>query len=93
MARLDPYIELLAAFLEQGSIDSATFETRFFELFKADETMFPDEEFLVLDKLFGDLDTFEPNPDLRDEGDLDEQELRASATEALTRLLDLAAAS
>ena len=52
MNRLDPYIELPAAFVERGELDGLAFQTRFLELFKGDETMFPDEEFLVLDKLF-----------------------------------------
>ena len=90
MARLDPYIELLAAFLEQGTVDSSTFEKRYLELFKGDPTMFPDEEFLVLDKLFADVDAFEADPDLRGEDNLDEHRLRASAEEALRKLLHLA---
>jgi hypothetical protein len=93
MGRLDPYIELLAAFVEQGSLDVSTFEKRFLELFKGDETMFPDEEFLVLDKLFGDVDVFEADPGLRDEDHLDEHGLRASATATLMKLRDLATVS
>lgn len=91
MGRLDPYIELLAGFVERSSLNSSAFEERFFALYKGDATMFPDDEFLVLDKLFGDLDAFEPNPDLRGESYLDEDGLRASAQEALAKLRDLAA--
>lgn len=86
MERLDPYIELLEAFLEQRTLDSSTFEKRYLELFKGDPTMFSDEEFLVLDKLFADVDMFEADPDLRAEDNLDEPGLRASAEEALRKL-------
>lgn len=91
MERLNPYIELLTTFLEQETLDSSTFEKLYLELFKGDATMFPDEEFLVLDKLFADVDAFQADPDLRDQYDLDEQGLRASATEALRKLRNLAA--
>ena len=93
MGRLDPYIELLAAFVEQGSIDGTMFEKRFSEMFQEEETRFPEAEFLVLDKLFGDVDAFEPNAELRDEDYLDEQGLRVGAAEALAKLRDLAAIS
>jgi hypothetical protein len=89
MGRLDPYIELLAAFVEQG-MDAKTFEARYLQLFKQDETMFPDEEFLVLDALFGDVDMFEADPELRDSEHLDEPALRASAARSLARLRELA---
>ncbi|HEX2092750.1 MAG TPA: colicin immunity domain-containing protein [Longimicrobiaceae bacterium] len=90
MGRLDPYIELLAEFVEQGGLDAGSFEERFFALFKGDATMFPDDEFLVLDRLFGDVDAFEPDPEVRGAGHLDEEGLRASAREALAKLRHLA---
>ena len=86
MARLDPYIDLLAAFVERNELDGPAFETRFLKLFKGDETMFPDEEFFVLDKLFGDVDAYEPDSDLRGEDNIDDDELRASAVESLAKL-------
>ncbi|HEX8210896.1 MAG TPA: colicin immunity domain-containing protein [Longimicrobium sp.] len=89
---MDPYIELLAAFVERGTLDDSEFEERFFALFKGDTTMFPDDEFLVLDKLFGDVDAYERDPGLRGGAYLDEAGLRASAHEALAKLRDFAAA-
>lgn len=86
MGRLDPYVELLAAFVEQGSMDGSTFEKRFLELFKSDQTMFPDDEFLVLDELFGVVDAFEADPALRGDDYLDEHNLRVNAADALTKL-------
>lgn len=91
MGRLDRYIELLAELVEHG-MDAKTFEARFLQLFKQDATMFPDEEFLVLDALFGDVDMFEADPELRDPDHLDEPALRASAARSLVRLRELAAA-
>ena len=40
----------------------------------------------ILSKLFTDLDVFEPNPVLRDEYEIDEEELRYFTKEALSKI-------
>lgn len=82
---LQPYIDLLSGFVERG-LPAATFERRFLEVYKNDPTMFSDEEFLVLDGVFGDMHAFVAEDDLRDEGDLDEREPRTRCEAALARL-------
>lgn len=92
MARLDAYLDLIASFVEAERIAAEDFALRYLELFKADQTLFPDAEFDILDGLFGDADMFEADPDLRDPGDVTEVELRAAAAAALVRLRAQAAA-
>ena len=76
--RLDPDLELLASFLS-GSIGFRDFETRYLDLFKHDDVIRPEEVFNVLDSLFSDIDAYSPEPV---DGEIDEDQLRGSASEA-----------
>ncbi len=83
--RLEPYINLLSSFLK-ADISASDFESQYLNLYKSDTTLFPDDEFLILDQLFGDVDAFSADPNLRDSGDLDETELRRRVMSALDKL-------
>jgi Bacterial self-protective colicin-like immunity len=92
MTALRPYIELVSAFVD-SQIDPTSFERQYFALYLNDQTSWSDEEFAVLDKLFGDADAFEPDPEVRAEMSddaIDETELRRCAAEALPKLRKLA---
>ena len=69
-----------------GKISAVEFEHKYLQLFKNDQTNHSKQLFLVLDKLFGDVDAFCPDPMLRDEFDLDEQALQHACVEALEML-------
>ena len=86
--RLAEYVALIGRLVE-GAIDGRTFQREYFELFKKDPTMYPEAVFHVLDSLFAAADSFVADPELRDEGDLDEQQLREKAAAALRKLRDL----
>ncbi len=85
MNALTSYIRLLSSFAAQ-ELSATEFEARYLRLYKQEETLFSDETFLVLDELFGDVDAFYPNPDLRDEDDLDEEQLHQRCARALEKL-------
>jgi hypothetical protein len=79
------YTILIRAFLD-GTIDGPTFESRYLELFKSDPTRRPEPIFAALDRLFAAVDCYVSAPELRDPGDLDEEQLRAKAAETLRKL-------
>ena len=85
MATLDEYIQLMGLFAT-GSIKATAFERQYFEIFKNDDNRKPERVFLVLDKLFADLDSFCCEPELRDADDIDEEELRRRCQLALAKL-------
>ena len=83
--RLGPYVKLITEFLE-GKILAEQFEKMYLNLFANDVTHWSEVEYLVLDKLFSDVEEFCSDPDLRDENDLDENQLRDQAQIALDKL-------
>lgn len=82
---LSSYIHLIKSFLT-GDLTALDFESKYLDTFKSDPTLRPQEVFLVLDKLFGDVDAFCAEPNLRDEDDLDEDQLRQYSVDALQKL-------
>ncbi len=82
---LRPYLDLIDDFLT-GRVSATEFEGRYLQVFKADSARRPDRVFEVLDRLFADVDAFVAEPQLRDEGDLDEEALRDRAEQAGWRL-------
>jgi hypothetical protein len=80
--RLGPYLELLASFLD-GSIGVSDFAGAYLDLFKHDDVIRPDDVFDVLDELFSDIDAYSPQPA---EDEIDEEQLRRSASEAYHQL-------
>jgi len=82
---LAPYFNTLSLFV--ASETSATeFEADFMTLFKNDAVQHDEEVYLILDGLFGDVDAFCDHPDLREEEDLDEDQLRQRCQVALEKL-------
>jgi len=58
-------------------------------MFKDQKGPFSEKEFLVLDSLFGDVDAYCPNPELRDGYDLNEHQLLHKSEIALHKLSSL----
>ncbi len=83
--RLEQYIALISSFVAD-KIAATDFEREYLKLFKADETEWTEAEFAILDELFGEVDAFCAYPKLRDENDLDEDELKERSKMALERL-------
>lgn len=81
------YIELLTEFLkEKISVDK--FQENFLTKFKGEEKFNSDEEFRILDTLFGDVDAYcDEESELFDpDFDLTEKELRVCVKQALEQL-------
>jgi MtfA peptidase len=82
---LAEYVALIGRFVE-GAIDGRAFQCEYFATFKKDPAMRPEAVFGVLDSLFAAADRFVAEPQLRDAGDLDEDQLREVAAAALRKL-------
>src|SRR5688572_27426580 len=82
---LEKYLKLIFNFV-QGNITADEFEASYLSFFKYETHKFGDEDFEVLDRLFGDVDAYCPDPQLRDQDDLDEKALLESAKRALAEL-------
>lgn len=85
---LAPYRKLIEQFLN-NQISALDFEREYLDMFKNDTTEWPEAEYDVLNDLFGDVDAFCADPELRDPGDLDEEQLRQQAKIAIQRLAAL----
>ena len=70
-----PYLDLIRSFLE-GAIGAEAFEHSYLEMFKHDETLSPGTTFLILDRLFSDVDAFCGDPQVARE----RQSFRAAIT-------------
>ncbi len=85
-----PYAVLLRLFVD-GRMTAAEFELVFLRLYKVDSTPWPSELFGVLDGLFGDVDAYCVDDEVRREvGGLDADELRHRAANTLRQLEVLA---
>ncbi len=82
------YIDLLNAFVS-GRLKVIDFEKQYLETFKQDETSWSDTEYEILQTLFCDVDAFCPDPNIRDERDLSEEQLFNSASAVLDKLKSL----
>jgi hypothetical protein len=86
---LSRYLGLLRDFAER-KLTGPEFEEKYLALFKNDPIRLTGREFLILDKVFSDVDEYVSDPELRqDVGGLDDEQLRSSAQHALNRLLEL----
>ncbi len=85
---IEQYLSLISAFVS-GEIAASEFENRYLELFKSDETIREEAVFLVLDRLFSDVDVFCADSAIRGVDNLDENELRLAASHAYDRLKKL----
>ncbi len=87
-SELAPYIALLGRFSE-GRMGAKEFERAYLDLYLADPTRWSEEAFAVLDVLFADVDAYCGDSALRDERDIDEQELKSRSEAALSKLRTL----
>lgn len=87
-AVVEAYLSLVEEFLA-GDIDARTFERRYLEAWSSAPPHGPGPLFDVLEGLFLDVDAYCADPELRDEGDLDDDALRLSAQKARRRLSEL----
>ena len=76
------YEHLIGQFVNR-EISAEEFEATFLNRFKNEQRQFSEEAFKALDKLFGDVDMFCADDDLRDDDDLDEAELRQACERTL----------
>jgi hypothetical protein len=86
------YVVLLEK-LQRREIDAAAFQKEFLTAFKNEKSYFDEPVFEALDKLFGVVDSFEPNMRLqmelkqeRPEWHVDEVALRDAAAECKSQL-------
>jgi hypothetical protein len=83
--RTDKYITLIRQFLDHR-MSAEDFERQYLRLFKNETAGMTIAEFSPLDRLFTAVDAFCPDPSLRSEDDLDEDQLREAAQSTLTAL-------
>ncbi|MFL1484372.1 colicin immunity domain-containing protein [Marinobacter sp. LN3S78] len=79
------YQRLIEEFVS-GQIKADEFESQYLTLFKQQTGELPEPEFETLNQLFTDVDAYCADPELRDEDDISEEELVASAKSALQQL-------
>lgn len=87
------YVSLLKGFLA-GEISAEEFQAKYIGMFKAEDREFDPSLFVILDALFGDVDSFVLNPELMAELEsqnpgfyLDETALRRKVSSAYEKLL------
>lgn len=85
---LSEYRDLIRDFVDRG-ISVGEFERRYLRMFKDDPTIRSEDEYGILNQLFGDVDAFSPDPELRSTDAVDEEQLRAAAQSALVALSKL----
>lgn len=82
------YLALIAAFVNER-ISADEFEPIYLVLFKNDPGGRPEPIYQVLDTLFGDVDSYDPNPTPDEPSWIGENELRRRARVALHRLREI----
>lgn len=85
---VESYRALLADFVAK-KIDASTFEASYLRKFKDELVELPQPVFETLDRMFGDVDAYCPDPLVRAADGLDEEGLVASAKRTLAALNDL----
>lgn len=88
MRNLQPYMELIGSFVH-GQITDKVFERSYLDLFMGDDTISNDVDFDVLNDLFYEVEEYCTDPSLRDEGDMDKEQLRRKSAETLVKLKEL----
>jgi hypothetical protein len=88
-SRLRPYVALVRAYVG-GRLTGVELGLAYFALFKGEAEFFPEPVFDALQDLFGALDQFEPDEELRPAvlHAIDDEELRTLASRTLGRLAD-----
>ena len=83
--KLDPYLHLMKSFVE-NKIDAKEFEGRYLSMFKSDTNSWTEAEYENLNSLFAEVDAFCADPQLRDENDIDEEQLKEATRMTLMKL-------
>lgn len=84
--RTEKYVTLIRRFLDRR-MNVEDFERQYLKLFKNETAGMTIAEFSPLERLFTAVDAFCPDPSLRSEDDLDEDQLRAAAQSTLAALM------
>ena len=79
---LQKYINLLSR-LEAGDMSASDFEDQYMKTFKGEKSHIDEPYFSALNDLFFDVDSYCDDPSLRDDGDIDGDELRGRARATL----------
>ncbi len=82
---VQPYIDLVENFTN-NQIDAGQFEKSFLELFKNDSSEFSEKEYEILNNIFYDVEDFCADSTIRDEEDLDEEQLKTRSKQHLKEL-------
>ena len=85
---LNSYIILISDFLSK-KISAKCFEYAYLKLFREEKGTRSESEFQILNPLFLDVDAFCNDPELMDENDIGEEELRKQCKTALEKLQKL----
>ena len=86
--KLDPYLHLMRSFVD-SKMDVNEFERRYLAMFKNDTNSWTQVEYENLNNLFVEVDAFCADPELRDNNDIDEDQLRAATKMTLAKLSSL----
>jgi self-protective colicin-like immunity protein len=84
---VDRYIHVMMSFVE-NKIDASEFERSYLLMFKEDTTNWTEAEYESLNYLFGEVDAFCADPELRGENDIDDDQLREATKTTLAKLLN-----
>ncbi|QUH00754.1 hypothetical protein HUO13_07945 [Saccharopolyspora erythraea] len=79
------YVGLIHAF-KVGALSAPRFQAQYMSMFKSATRHFPEPVYEILNELFLDCDEYVADPSLRDDEDLDDDQLHQRAAQALTRL-------
>ncbi|MDO5610856.1 MAG: colicin immunity domain-containing protein [Pseudomonadota bacterium] len=86
--KIDEYASLISDFIN-GDIDAVEFRDRYLDKFKNEEVSLPERSFDVLDRLFGDIDSFTEDEELLasiPDFYVDAKQLKKRAIKAVTEL-------
>ena len=82
---LKPYESLLTSFID-GKIQPVQFEKDYINLFQDHNSELTEAEHKIVEEMFFAVDDFCADPELREEGDLDEKQLLKEASRSLEAL-------
>ncbi|PZS74528.1 colicin immunity domain-containing protein [Stenotrophomonas maltophilia] len=63
MRRTDEYLSLITSYID-GKVDARSFSGVYLEKFKSERSELPGDAFEILDRLFGDVDSYTDDEDL-----------------------------
>lgn len=86
MSTMKQYILLIEKFVS-GEINASQFEELYLEIFKNEADNLPENIYFILNQLFLDVDSYCNDPGLRDEEDINDEQLLNSAKRALQQLI------